>query len=164
MFQYWQFEKNIFYIQQFGAIFFRSFDFSVDNFRELTSAYGTHAIESFSAGCKMVKDLKNTQTVDARNNPFPLHPEMSLEPWKPNVFLPVKVTQKRMAKAFFCDGNELVRKFPSRFLRAFSRRKLCYSLAGPPELLKYWLKKDDYTDDDLNNPPEDYPFKFSKHG
>ena len=49
----------------------------------------------------MVKDVKNTQTVDARNNPFPLHPEMSLEPWKPDVFLPVKVLQKRMAKAFF---------------------------------------------------------------
>ena len=48
----------------------------------------------------MVKDVKNTQTVDARNNPFPLHPEMSLEPWKPDVFLPVKVLQKRMAKVF----------------------------------------------------------------
>jgi hypothetical protein len=71
---------------------------------------------------------------------------------------------KEDGQSFFCDGNELVRKFPSRFLRAFSRRKLCYSLAGPPEFLKYWLKKDDYTDDDLNNPPEDYPFKFSKYG
>ena len=79
-------------------------------------------------------------------------------------FLPVKVLQKRMAKAFFYDGNELVRKFPSRVLKAFSRRKLHYSLAGPPEILRYWLKKDDYTDDDLNNPPEDYPFKFSKYG
>ena len=80
MFQYWQLEKNIFYIQQFGVIFFRSFDFSVDNFCELTSTYCTHAIENFSAGCKTVEDVKNTQTVDASNNPFPLHPEMSREP------------------------------------------------------------------------------------
>lgn len=117
MFQCWQLEKNIFYIQQFGAIFFRSFDFSVDNFRELTSAYGTREIKSFSAGCKMVKDLKNTQTVDARNNPFPLHPEMSLEPWKPNVFLPVKVLQKRMAIVFFMMGMNLSVNFRHAFLK-----------------------------------------------
>ena len=109
--------KKIFFIFNNTGNFFCSFDFSVDNFRELTSAYGTHAIESFSAGCKMVKDLKNTQTVDARNNPFPLHPEMSLEPWKPNVFLPVKVLQKRMAKVFFMMGMNLSVNFRHAFLK-----------------------------------------------
>jgi hypothetical protein len=68
------------------------------------------------------------------------------------MFFTCESAPKEDGQSFFCDGSELVRKFPSRFLKAFSQRKLHYSLAAPPERLKYWLKKNDYTDVDLNNP------------
>ena len=80
---------------------------------------------------------------------------MSREPWKSDIFFACESAPKADGQPFFCDGIELVRKLPSRVLKAFSRRKSNYSLAAPLELLRSWLKKYDYIDDDLNNSPED---------
>ena len=150
--------------KKYGAILFRGFDFSVDNFRELTTTYCSHSVKNFSAGRETIDDINNIQTVDPGDNPFPLHPEMSREPWKPDVcFFACETAPKEDGQTFFCDGIELVRKLPTRVLKAFNRRKLHYSLVAPPEFLKYWLKTENYTDEDLNNPPEDCPFKFTKY-
>ena len=72
--------------KQFSAILFRIFDFSVDNFLELTSTYCTYANKNFSAGRRTVDDTKNIQTVGPGNNTFPFYLEMSREPWRPDVF------------------------------------------------------------------------------
>ena len=79
-------------------------------------------------------------------------------------FFACKSASKDDGQPFFCVGIELVRKLPSRVLKAYSRRKSNYSLAAPLELLRSWLKKYDYIDDDLNNPPEDWTFKLTKYG
>jgi len=116
------------------------------------------------AGREVIDDKNNIQSVDPGDNVFPLHPEMSREPWKPDVaFFACETPPKQGGETLFCDGVELVRRMPSRVLKVFNKRKLRYTIQTNSEFIKYWLKKDEYTVADLKNPPTDCPFEFIQH-
>ena len=150
--------------KEHGAILFRGFPFNVGVFQGLTTSFCSHSMFNKSAGREVIDHANKIQTVDPGDNPFPLHPEMGREPWKPDIaFFACENPPQQEGQTFFCDGVELVRKMPSRTLKAVNKRSLRYSLPIQDAGLKYWLKKDDYTEADMDNPPEDCPFEFIRH-
>ena len=151
--------------KKFGAILFRGYDFNIDIFRRLTKTYCSHSMKNLSAGREVVDHKNNIQRVDPGDNIFPLHPEMSREPWKPDVALfACEIPPKQGGETLFCDGVELVSRMPSRVLKAFNKRKLRYTKLTNSEFIKYWLKTDTYTVADLLHPPTNCPFEFIQHG
>ena len=148
--------------KKFGAILFRGYDFNIDIFRRLTKTYCSHSMKNLSAGREVVDHKNNIQRVDPGDNIFPLHPEMSREPWKPDVaFFACETPPKQRGETLFCDGVELVSRMPSRVLKAFNKRKLRYTKLTNSEFIKYWLKKDTYTVADLLQPPTNCPFSMA---
>ena len=151
--------------KKFGAILFRGFNFNVNIFSQFTSTYCSHSMKNLSVGREIVDKINNIQSVDPGDNVFPLHPEMSREPWKPDVaFFACEIPPKQGGETLFCDGVELVRRMPSQVLKVFNKRKLRYTLQTNAEFIKYWLKKDTYTTVDLKTPPSDCPFEFIQQG
>ncbi len=144
-----------------GAILFSGFPFDLDAFRNLTRRFCTHAIVNLSGGREIVDLENNIRTVDPGDEPFPLHPELAREPWKPDVcFFACEKAPTSGGQTIFCDGVEVVRALPRRVRSALFRRKLRYTVPATRQEVKFWLKKDAPGPDDLRHPPEDCPFEF----
>jgi alpha-ketoglutarate-dependent taurine dioxygenase len=148
-----------------GAILFSGFPFELTAFRDLTHRFCTHAVENLSGGREIVDSENNIQTVDPGDGPFPLHPELSREPWKPDVcFFACEKAPISGGQTIFCDGVELVRTLPRRVRSALFKRKLKYTVPATRAEVKFWLKTESPGPDDLLNPPEDCPFEFVEIG
>lgn len=145
----------------YGALLFRGFPLDLDIFREITQAYCTHAVFNESGGRQLVDDEQVIQTVNEGARPFPLHPELSREPWKPDVcWFGCLIPPKSGGQTLICDGTTIVEKLPARVFRAFENRRLVYTRTTAPAELEYWLGSADITDERLQNPPEDCPFSY----
>jgi len=144
-----------------GAILFSGFPFELNAFRDLTRRFCTHAVENRSGGRELIDPENSIQTVDPGDEPFPLHPELSREPWKPDVcFFACEKAPISGGQTIFCDGVELVRELPRRVRSALFKRKLRYDVPATREETRFWLKIEQPAADDLLNPPEDCPFEF----
>ena len=150
--------------KKFGAILFRGFELSVGSFQLLTTTFCTHSVMNLSPGRETIDKINNIQTVDPGIDPFPLHPEMSRLPWKPDVcFFGCLRAPINGGETIICDGVKLVRLLPNRILKQINRRKLKYSHRVSDEEVKYWLNSEKPIDEILDKAPEDCPFEFSKH-
>lgn len=148
-----------------GAVLFSGFPFKIKAFRDLTNSFCSHAVNNGSGGREIIDAKNNIQTVDPGTKDFPLHPELSREPWKPDIcFFACEKAPVSGGQTTFCDGVELVRKLPRRVRSALFRRKLRYNVPVRSAEVSFWMKKETPTPDDLENPPEDCPFEFIEIG
>lgn len=114
---------------------------------------------------KTIDSDANIQTVNLGDEAFPLHPEISREPWKPDVcFFACETPPISGGETTICDGIELVKRLPEKVVTIFKENRLDYiNLATESECL-YWLgmaKPDDAT---LNSVPTNCPYQFIKYG
>ena len=151
--------------KQHGAILFRGFSFSLPQFKTFTNQFCQSTVFNESPGRKTIDSDANIQTVNLGDEAFPLHPEISREPWKPDVcFFACETPPITGGETTICDGIELVKLLPEGALKVFKENRLDYiNLATQSECL-YWLgtaKPDDAT---LNSKPETCPYQFSRYG
>ncbi len=150
--------------KSYGALLFRGFDLDTESFRQLTSQYCTHAVFNESPGRETVDAGSVIQTVNKGEEPFPLHPELSREPWKPDVcWFGCLTPPASQGQTTICDGTKIVRKLPKNMLEELTNSRLRYRRLTSPEEVQYWLKGDDLSDAALQAPPEDCPFTFERH-
>ena len=148
-----------------GAVLFSGFPFKIQSFRKLTNSFCSHAVNNLSGRREIVDAQNNIQTVDPGEKEFPLHPELSREPWKPDVcFFACEKAPVSGGQTIFCDGVQLVRKLPRRVRSALFRRKLKYIVPAKRAEVAFWMKKETPAPEDLINPPEDCPFEFIQIG
>lgn len=148
-----------------GAILFRGFSFNVSEFNTFTNKFCHSTVFNESPGRKIIDSDANIQTVNLGDEAFPLHPEISREPWKPDVcFFACETPPITGGETTICDGIELVKLLPESLVTTFKENRLDYiNLATENECL-YWLgmaKPDDAT---LNSIPENCPYHFSRYG
>ena len=150
--------------KEFGAILFKGFNLTVETFRLITTAFCTHSVINLSPGRETIDKANNIQTVDPGIAPFPLHPEMSRLPWKPDVcFFGCLRAPKEGGETIICDGVKLVRLLPTRILKQVNRKHLKYSHEASDDEVKYWLNSNQISDEVSTQSPEDCPFEFSKY-
>ena len=145
----------------YGAVLFRGFALDTNAFRSLVGIYCTHAVFNESGGREIVDEDQVIQTVNTGSLSFPLPPELSREPWKPDVcWFGCLTPPLSGGETTICDGTRIVRKLPKKVRRELENRRLLYRRTTTPEEVSYWLGIENFTDAELRNPPEDCPFAF----
>lgn len=148
-----------------GALLFRGFDTGLDDFRRFAAQFCTSSVFNESPDRQLLDDTHNIQSVNGGVAAFPLHPELSREPWKPDVcFFCCLNPPSSQGMTTICDGIELVRRLPPAVRRGFEGRRLLYIQHASPEVLAYWLGTPQPSAAQLAAPPPHCPYAFFRAG
>jgi len=148
-----------------GALLLRGFQSNLEEFRQLAAGLCPVAIHNDSRNRLMLGRTHGVQSANLGTQPFPLHPELSREPWKPDAcfFYCVHPPAKGGATTI-CDGVAIVRNLPPDLRRKMEDRRLKYMQATRPEQLQFWLGVEDPDDALIANPPPQCPYRFERIG
>lgn len=147
-----------------GALLFRGFGADTPQFGRFVKRFCSTAVVNESPGREAVDADANIHTVDRGTNEFALHPELSREPWKPDVaFFACMSAPSRGGQTTICDGVALVRALPSALRQAMAQRRLLYIKPTWPSLLEYWLGTPEPTDAQIASPPPECPYFFRRY-
>jgi hypothetical protein len=148
-----------------GALLLRGFDTDIDRFRAFAQQFCATSMFNESPGRQLLDQAHNIQSVNRGTEPFPLHPELSREPWKPDIcFFGCLTPPSDGGMTTICDGVELVRELPEGARRTFEGRRLLYIQPARPDVLLYWLGSADPSDAQLAAPPPHCPYGFRRAG
>ena len=149
--------------KQHGALLLRGYSGGIEEFRELAAAFCPVAILNDSLNRLRLGPTEDVQSANLGTQPFPLHPELSREPWKPDAcfFYCVNPPPEGGATTI-CDGVAIVRNLPPDLREKMAKRRLKYMQATRPEQLQYWLGVPDPDDALLASPPAHCPYSFER--
>ncbi len=146
-----------------GALLFRGFDADVAAFRGFAARFCATSVVNESPGRRPIDAAANIHTVDGGTGAFALHPELSREPWKPDVaFFACLSAPSRGGQTTICDGVALVKALPGEIRKGLERRRLLYIAPAWPSLLRYWLGTETPDDARLATPSPDCPYFFRR--
>lgn len=144
-----------------GAVLFRGFDLSPDELAAITRRFCTHSALNGSPGRVTLDQANGIQYVDPGLRAFPLHPEMSRLPWKPDICWFGCLNPPTMGgETTICDGIEIVDLMPPDVFDAYASRRLMYATKAEHSSLRFWLGTGEPSKEDLAAPPKDCPFSF----
>ncbi|MES2059291.1 MAG: TauD/TfdA family dioxygenase [Pseudomonadota bacterium] len=147
-----------------GAILFRGFGIDVVDFGGFSKQFCSTSVVNESPGRAPVDPAANVHTVDRGTTAFALHPELSREPWKPDVaFFGCLAAPSRGGQTVICDGVAMVHHMPEALRRLMEPRRLLYIKPTWPSLLKYWLGTSNPTDAQIAAPPPQCPYFFRRY-
>lgn len=148
-----------------GALLLRGFEFGVEEFRLFAERLCTTSVANESPNRAQLDRQSSIQSVDLGEEAFPLHPELSREPWRPDACLFACLSAPSSGgETTVCDGVELVKRLPADLVEIMSRRRLFYFQLASPEVLEFWLGTASPTSEQLAAPPEHCPYFFLEDG
>lgn len=146
-----------------GALLFRGFGADLGAFHIFAKQFSRTAVVNESPGRTPLDSEKSLYSVDGGTCAFALHPELSREPWKPDLAMFCCLSAPgEGGRTTVCDGIELVRALPEEVRRGLNGRRLIYLKGVWPELLEYWLGTATPDDALLRNPPSACPYRFMR--
>ena len=151
-------------IESHGAVLLRGFAATIEGFGALGQALCGTAVfnespnrETFGAEGVVV------QSVNLGADPFPLHPEVAREPWRPDLAMFFCLDPPGVGgQTNICDGIAIVDSLPDPVRRALEGKRLFYIRPASPEMLRYWLGTDRPDDALLADPPAACPYWFRR--
>ncbi len=145
------------------AVLVRGYAPNIPAFNAFAKTLCTVSVFNESPNRLVLDGENNIQSVNLGSEPFPLHPELSREPWKPDIcFFCCIDAPSEGGETTFCDGVELLRRLPAKVRAALENRSLLYIQPAPPPILQYWLGTSQPTDATLANPPPQCPYRFRR--
>jgi alpha-ketoglutarate-dependent taurine dioxygenase len=146
-----------------GALLLRGFAADLASFAAFTQQFCSASVFNESPDREMLDGGHNIQSVNAGTEPFPLHPELSREPWKPDVaFFACLVPPRALGATTMCDGVDLVHRLPAAVRNGLAGRRLRYLQPVSPAILDFWLGTPDPDATLLAAPPADCPYAFEQ--
>lgn len=146
-----------------GALLFRGFGADVPQFREFARRFSPTAVVNESPGRTPIDPQANIQSVDGGAGPFALHPELSREPWKPDLAMFCCLSApSRGGQTIICDGVALVRELPAPVRSGLENRRLLYLNPVWPEMLDFWLGTPNPSAAQFAAPPPSCPYRFHR--
>ena len=147
-----------------GALLFSGFGVDVAQFGAFAKSFCKTSVVNESPGRQPVDAAAHVFTVDGGDKAFALHPELSREPWKPDVaFFGCQSAPRSGGRTTICDGVALVQHMPEAIRRQLEPRRLLYIKPVWPSLLQYWLGTANPTDAELAAPPAGCPYYFRRY-
>src|SRR5262249_40291911 len=147
-----------------GALLFCDFGVDVADFRAFAAQFCSTSVVNDSPNREPIDRDANIHTVDRGTAAFTLHPELSREPWKPDVAMFACLSAPgRGGQTTICDGVALVRELPEDARRGLEHRRLLYLAPTWPALLAYWLGTPHPTGAQLAAPPPSCPYFFRRY-
>ena len=148
-----------------GALLLRGFAGDLDMFGRFAREFCPVAVHNESRNRARIGERGEIQTVNLGTRPFPLHPELSREPWKPDTCFFYCLTPPSFGGATtICDGVAIVRDLPPGQREEMARRRIKYMMPAEATLLEYWLGTPNPDDRQLANPPSICPYSFERVG
>lgn len=146
-----------------GALLLRGFGANLTQFHAFAKRFSRTAVVNESPGRTALDPAKSLYSVDGGTNAFALHPELSREPWKPDLAMFGCLSAPgEGGQTTVCDGIALVQALPAEVRNGLSGRRLIYLKGVWPELLRFWLGTATPADALLRNPPLHCPYKFMR--
>lgn len=146
-----------------GALLLRGFGTNLPQFKAFARQFCSSAVVNESPGRTLLDPDAAIYSVDGGSNAFSLHPELSREPWKPDLAMFACISAPGVGgQTTLCDGIELVRALPAEVREGLSGRRLIYIASTWPDLLSCWLGTSAPTDAQLLHPPASCPYGFSR--
>ncbi len=151
--------------KQHGAILLRGYVSDLEDFGRFAADFCSISVHNESRNRAKLGTAQDVQSVNLGVQPFPLHPELSREPWKPDscFFYCIKPPQSGGATTI-CDGVAVVKGLSDDLRGVMAAQRLKYRAPAGPEILKYWLGDAVPAAALLANPPAPCPYTFEQVG
>jgi len=150
-------------IETEGALLLRGYATTVEGFAALGNALCSTSLFNESPHRELLGTGVTVQSVNLGPDPFPLHPELSREPWRPDLAMFACLDAPGVGgQTNFCDGIEIAERLPPEVREELDGKQLFYIRGASPELLRYWLGTSEPSDDLLANPPPSCPYWFRR--
>ncbi len=139
----------------------RGYDYDLVEFRAFCRRICPTAVINESPGRVAVGTTNEIQSVNLGEDAFPLHPELSREPWKPDTaFFACLSPPSQAGETTICDGIALAANLPDAVKKGFSGRRLLHLMPTWPGLFEFWLGTANPTAALLAAPPPTCPYRF----
>lgn len=146
-----------------SAVLVRGYRSDLLAFNAFAKQFCTVSVFNESPNRLVLDGENNIQSVNLGTEPFPLHPELSREPWKPDIcFFHCINAPHEGGETTYCDGVELLRRLPTDVRTVLENRSLLYVQPAPAAILEYWLGTSHPDDALLANPPSHCPYQFRR--
>jgi hypothetical protein len=150
-------------LERRGAVLLRGFRTTVEDFGELGDALCSSSMANESPNREALETANRVQSVNLGGDPFPLHPELAREPWRPDLAMFACIEAPSVAgQTNVCDGIAIADALPAPLRQDLLARQLFYIRPASPELLTFWLGTAAPSDSDLAAPPAACPYWFRR--
>lgn len=149
--------------KEHGALLLRGFSGGLEEFRQLAVDLCPVAVQNESRNRATLGPAQDVQSASLGTLAFPLHPELSREPWRPDTCFFYCVNPPVTGGATtICDGVAIVRELPPDLREKMAGLRLKYEQLARPEELQFWLGVPDPDDAALGDPPRHCPYRFER--
>jgi alpha-ketoglutarate-dependent taurine dioxygenase len=151
--------------KEHGALLLRGFAGGLEEFRQLAVDLCPVAVQNESRNRAKLGPSQDVQSASLGTRAFPLHPELSREPWKPDAaFFYCVNPPVTGGHTTICDGVAIVRGLDPDLRDKMASRRLAYMHPARPNELQFWLGTADPDDAALAKPPPHCPYRFERIG
>jgi alpha-ketoglutarate-dependent taurine dioxygenase len=149
--------------REHGALLLTGFSGGLEEFRQLAVDLCPVAIQNDSRNRITLVPTKDVQSASLGTLAFPLHPELSREPWRPDACFFYCVSPPLSGgMTTICDGVAIVRNLDPHLKETLASRRLKYMQAARAEELKFWFGVSEPDDAALADPPPHCPYRFER--
>jgi alpha-ketoglutarate-dependent taurine dioxygenase len=151
--------------REHGAILFRGFDYDVHSLSRFTARFCSRFVRNESGRRGKISSDGTTQTVNLGQEAFPLHPELSRVPWRPDIaWFACASAPSSGGETLVCDGAHIASGLSASTRETLSRRSLLYREETPVGAFTEWLGLPPPDDRTLALISRDSPFRFERAG
>jgi alpha-ketoglutarate-dependent taurine dioxygenase len=148
-----------------GAILFRGFDYDVQSLTRFTGRFCSRFVRNESGRRGRVSGDGTTQTVNLGHEAFPLHPELSRVPWRPDIAcFACAGAPTSGGETLICDGADIAARLSPATRNLVANRRLLYREETPMGAFTDWLGIPPPDDQVLALISRDSPFRFERSG
>lgn len=152
-------------IEEHGAVLVRGYATTPTDFAALGDRLCSSSLFNESPNREMIEDGASVQSVNLGGDPFPLHPEVAREPWRPDLAMFACLGPPGVGgQTNLCDGIAIADALPPDLRAQMEGRKIIYIKPATPPMLRYWLGTETPSDDLLAKPPASCPYWFRRVG
>lgn len=145
-----------------GAVLFRGFSLDLPEFDAITSRFCSSFAFNESRGRKTVSSDGRTRTVNLGQEAFPLHAELSREPWKPDIAWFACATPPLCGgETIICDGRAVVAALGDETRQLLEDNRLEHKIPANPQDCERWLGVREPDAETLQRHAGTGPFEFS---
>ena len=136
---------------------------SLEGFEQLGAGLCSASVFNESPNRELLGTESLMQSVNIGSDPFPLHPELAREPWRPDLAMFACLDPPGVGgQTNICDGIAIADNLPDDLRDYLNDKQLYYVRPASPQMLRYWLGTEAPDDALLQSPPPSCPYWFRR--
>jgi alpha-ketoglutarate-dependent taurine dioxygenase len=147
--------------REHGALLLRGFGYDLQSLSRFTSCFCSRFVRNESGRRSRISQDGTTQSVNLGREPFPLHPELSRVPWRPDIaWFACARPPSAGGETLVCDGAAIVDLLSEPTRQSVQDRGILYREETPIAAFTDWLGIPRPDDDALAALSRESPFRF----